>query len=128
MQFKTGGKTIRLDQLTDEIRALPSLAAVQGLSACGPSAAGDIEITVHTDGTALSAEDEQAVAGAIGRHLPDPQWGLSGEEKELAAILARSEGSLTVADLERALRLIARTRERPEGSATTPTVDGSDRE
>jgi hypothetical protein len=128
--FKTGIRALRLDQLTDEMRALPGLAGIRGLSASGPSPAGDIEITVHTGDVALSAEEERAVADAIARHVPDPQWGLSDERKELAAVLARSEGSLSVRDLEKALRLLARTLERqsPDAVAATPATYGSDRE
>lgn len=129
MQFKTGSKAVRLEQLTDEIRALPRLARIYGLSACGPSAAGDMEISVHVDDVALSVEEERAVAETIARHVPDPQWGVSTEEKELAAILARSEGSLSLADLERALRVLGRTLARPLDPRPAPTaIDGSDRE
>jgi hypothetical protein len=65
------------------------------------------------------------VAETIARHVPDPQWGVSTEEKELAAILARSEGSLSLADLERAFRVLARPLDpRP----APPAIDGSDRE
>ena len=130
MVFKTGIRALRLDQLTDEIRALAGLAGIRGLSASGPSPAGDIEITVHTGDVALSAEEERAVADAIARHVPDPQWGLSDERKEMAAVLARSEGSLSVRDLEKALRLLARTLERqsPDAVAATPATYGSDRE
>ena len=129
MQFKTGSKAVRLEQLTDEIRALPRLARICGLSACGPLPAGDTEISVHVDDVALSVEEERAVAETIARHVPDPQWGVSTEEKELAAILARSEGSLSLADLERAFRVLARTLARPLDPRPAPTaIDGSDRE
>ena len=128
MQFKTSGKAVRLDQLTDEIRALPGLAQIYGLSACGPSPAGDMQISVHVDDIALGVEEEHAVAETIARHVPDPQWGVSMEEKELAAILARSEGSLSLADLERAFRVLARTPARPLDATALPSDDGSDQE
>jgi len=129
VQFKTSGKAVRLDQLTDEIRTLPGLSRTYGLSACGPSAAGDMEISVHVDDIALSVEEERAVAETIARHVPDPQWGVSTEEKELAAILARSEGSLSLADLERALRVLGRTLARtPDPTRAPAAIDGSDRE
>jgi len=129
VQFKTGSKAVRLEQLTDELRALPGLARICGLSACGPLPAGDTEISVHVDDVALSVEEERAVAETIARHVPDPQWGVSTEEKELAAILARSEGSLSLADLERAFRVLARTLARPLDPRPAPTaIDGSDRE
>jgi hypothetical protein len=125
VQFKTGSKAVRLEQLTDEIRALPGLAGIHGLSACGPSPAGDMEISVHVDDIALSVEEERAVAETISRHVPDPQWGVSMEEKELAAILARGEGSLSLTDLERAFRVLART---PDPTRAPAAIDGSDRE
>ena len=125
MELKVSGKTVRLDQLTEEIRSLPGLSRIDGLSACGPSADGDLIITVHI-GAALTEDEERLVADAVARHVPDPQWGLSGEEKELAAILARGEGSLGLAVVERALRLIARTLELPKEATTTPAIDGSE--
>jgi hypothetical protein len=125
VQFKTGSKAVRLEQLTDEIRALPGLAGIHGLSACGPSPAGDTEISVHVEDAALSAKDRQAISEAIARHVPDPLWGVSTEEKELAAILARSEGSLSLADLERAFRVLARPL---DPTRAPPAIDGSDRE
>jgi len=129
VQFKTSGKAVRLDQLTDEIRALAGLARVYGLSACGPSPVGDMEISVHVDDIALSVEEERAVAETIASHVPDPLWGVSTEEQELAAILARGEGSLSLADVERALRTLVRTLERRPLEVTTgaPAIDGSDR-
>jgi len=128
VELKVSSKAIRLDQLTEEIRALPGLSRVQGLSACGPSRSGDFEVTVHVEGLALSADEERLVNGAVARHLPDPQWGVSEEEKELAAILSRSEGILSLADLEKALRLVARTlaQARPEVAGAITAIRGSE--
>lgn len=130
MAFKKSAKALRLDQLTDEIRALPGLAAINGLSACGPSPAGDIEITVHTGDAPLSAEDERAIADAVARHVPDPQWGLSNDKKELLPILSCAEGNLGLSDLEKAVRLLARTvdQQSPDAVAGTPATYGSDQQ
>jgi len=125
----TSAKAIRLDQLTDEIRVLPGLSGLQGLSAFSPTSEGVIEIAIHVGDAALSAEEERAIGEAIARHVPDTQWNASRESKELAAILARPEGALSPADIERALRILAMTigRVLPSPSASVPATDGSDR-
>jgi hypothetical protein len=124
MVFKTRIKALRLDQLTGEIRALPGLAAIHGMSASGPSPAGEFEITVHAGDAPLAADQERAIADAIARHAPDPQWGQSAESKELAAILARGEGSLRIGDLETAVRLLARVLERQSPDGAAPATHG----
>jgi hypothetical protein len=108
VELKTSQKGVRLDQLTEELRALPGMSDLQGLSARTLSATGETEITVHTAGRVLSDNEERAVREALSRHVPDPQWHASADERELATILSRSEGSLDVADLERAVRALAR--------------------
>lgn len=125
----TTDRAIRLDQLTDEIRSLPGLSGLQGLSAFKPTSEGVTEITIHAGDAAPSAEDERAIGEAIARHVPDTQWNASRESKELAAILARPEGALSPADIERALRILATTigRVLPSPSASAPATDGSDR-
>ena len=92
MQLKSSDKEVRLDQLTEEIRALPGLSRLQGLSASIDQVAGEVEIRVHVEAPALTTEEERAIAEAVARHVPDPQWGVSEEEKELAAILSRGRG------------------------------------
>jgi hypothetical protein len=126
VELKTSEKAVRLDQLTEELRALPGLSDLQGLSARTVSATGETEITVHTAGRVLSDDEERAVREALSRHVPDPQWRASAEERELAAILSRSEGSLGVADLERALRVLALMV--GPGRPEMMTIQGSDRE
>jgi len=129
VQVKTT-RAVRLDQLTEEIRALPGLSALQGLSAFGPTSEGDIRITVHTGDAALGAEKERTVGEAIERHVPDAQWNASRETKELGTILARTEGSLSLADIERALRILSTTVERrlPQTAAYALAADGSNGE
>jgi hypothetical protein len=122
--FKTD-RRFRLDQLTEELRALPGLASIDGLSACGPSAGGESEITVHVGDLTLSADQQRAIIDAIACHVSDPRWGVSAEKNELTAILARGEGSLSLLDVERALRLLARTVEQQSpGAAATAEIDG----
>ena len=107
MELKVIDKSIRLDQLTAEVRALPGLSEVQGLSACGPSADGTTVITVHVGDKALTADEEGLVREAVQKHAPDPSWGASKEEAGLAALLTGKEGSLTLEDIENGLRLLA---------------------
>jgi hypothetical protein len=116
---------VRLDQLTEEIRALPGLSRLQGLSACGPSASGETEITVHLENGALSDDQNRAIEETLARHLPDPQWGATVDEKDLAAILSRAEDSLATADLEKALRALTRIVDLQRPSAAL-TMSGSD--
>jgi hypothetical protein len=116
--------------LTEEIRALPGFSALQGLSAFGPTSEGIVEITVHTEGKALDDEQERAVAEAVERHVPDAQWNASQETKELDALLAKAEASLSLADIERALRILSTTVERrlPQTVVYALAEDGSNGE
>lgn len=126
MELTISGKAVCLAQLSDEIRSLPGLSRVQGLSACGPSSTGETVITLHVEGPALSAEEERSVREAVARHVPDPQWGVPKEESELTALLNRSEGSLSLGDVEKALRALARAVERgqPGMAAAAPVIQG----
>ncbi|HUS82226.1 MAG TPA: hypothetical protein VM013_03080 [Dehalococcoidia bacterium] len=126
MQLKTNDKAVRLDQLTEELRALPGLSGLQGLSARVLSSTGEIEIAVHTEGLVLNADEERAVMEAVGRHVPDPQWRVSADERELATILSQSEGSLGLAEIEKALRALARMVD--TGRPEMMTIHGSDGE
>jgi len=126
VQLKTNDKAVRLDQLTEELRALPGLSGLQGLSARALSSTGETEITVHTEGPVLSVDEERAVREAVGRHVPDPQWRVSADERELATILSQSEGSLGVAEIEKAIRALARMLD--FGWPEMMTIHGSDGE
>ncbi|MGA2284999.1 MAG: hypothetical protein ABSG55_01850 [Dehalococcoidia bacterium] len=124
MEITVKGRDIRLDQLTAEIRALPGMADIAGLSACGPSPDGETTLTVHCDEKALTPEIEQAVSEAVARHSPDPQWGATKEETDLSAILARKPGSLGLPELETAVRALAAlaTGKQAEAAAETTAV------
>jgi hypothetical protein len=128
VELKVIDTTVRLDQLTAEVRALPGLSRVQGLSACGPSPEGETTILAHVEGEALTAEEERSVAEAVAKHVPDPQWGLSSEEVGLATLLDSKEGSLTLQDIESGLRMLASLvmGERPDATTAFPASQGSD--
>ena len=130
MQLKVVGREIRLDQLTEEVRALPGLSRLQGLSARLDEAAGEVEVTVHVGAMGLTTEEERAVEEAVARHVRDPQWGASQDDRELVAMLSRAEGSLSLGDVEKALRAMARILDLrlPGAPATTPAINGSTRE
>jgi hypothetical protein len=99
---------MRLDQLSDEIRALPGLSRLSGISACGPSEDGETVLTLHIEGNPLTVDEEKAIAQAVAQHQPNAQWSASPEETKLRDLLERPAGSLTVADVETAVRLLAR--------------------
>ncbi len=130
MEIKISGKAIRLDQLTKEIRGLPGMAGLQGLSACGPSPEGEMTLTVHVDEKTLTPDVEQAVSEAVARHSPDPQWGMTKEELDLAALLASKEGSLGLQDIETAVRALAGlvTRGQAQATALTASIQGSEKQ
>jgi len=108
VELKVKDRQIRLDQLSDEIRALPGLSRLSGISACGPSEDGETVLTLHVEGKPLTAEEEQAITQAVAQHQPNAQWSASAEETKLRDLLGRPAGSLTVADVETAVRLLAR--------------------
>jgi len=128
VEITVKGKDIRLDQLTEEIRALPGMADIEGLSACGPSPEGETTVTVHCDEKALTPDVEQAVSEAVARHSPDPQWGVTKEETDLSGLLARKPGSLGLPELETAVRALAAlaTRKQAEATAATTAVQGGE--
>ena len=121
MELKIKDRQMRLDQLSDEIRALPGLSRLSGISACGPSQDGETVLTVHVEGKPLTAEEEKAIAQAVAHHQPNAQWSASAEETKLRDLLGRPEGSLTVADVETAVRLLARLLAPPADPFTRPT-------
>ncbi|MGD0766372.1 MAG: hypothetical protein ABR978_08750 [Dehalococcoidia bacterium] len=118
MELRVKDRQIRIDQLSDEIRGLPGLSRLSGVSACGPSEDGEILLTLHVAGEPLTSEEEKAIAQAVAQHQPDAKWGASAEEMKLDDLLARSEGSLTLADLESAVRLLAGLLAPPAGPFT----------
>jgi len=115
-------KQIRLDQLSDEVRSLPGLSRLSGISARGPAEDGEIVLTIHVEGKPLTNDEEEAIAAVVAQHQPDAQWGLSAEETKLIDLLGRPEGSLTVADLETAVRLLARLLAPPAGTLTITSL------
>jgi len=126
VEITVKGRDIRLDQLTAEIRALPGMADIAGLSACGPSPDGEIILSVHCDEKALTPENDQAVGDTVARHSPDPQWGVTKEETDLSALLARKPGSLSLQDMETAVRALAAlaTGKQAGAAAETTAVKG----
>lgn len=128
MEIKVSGKDIRLDQLTEEIRAVPGMTGLAGLSACGPSPEGETTITIHCDEKALTPDVEQAVSEAVARHSPDPQWGATKEETDLSALLARKQGSWSLPDVEAAVRALAAviTGKQADPTAAITSVQGSE--
>lgn len=134
MEIKVSGKDIRLDQLTDEIRALPGMTGLAGLSACGPSPEGETTITIHCDEKALTPGVEQAVSDAVARHSADPQWGVTKDETDLSVLLARKQGSWSPPDLEAAVRALATLVTGERAKATTAmtsvqmSVQGSEKQ
>ena len=130
MEITVKSKDIRLDQLTAEIRALPEMADIAGLSACGPSPDGETTVTVHCDEKALTPDVEQAVSEAVARHSPDPQWGITKEEADLSALLARQQGGLSLLDLETAVRALTAlvTGRQAAAIAATTAATGSEKQ
>ena len=118
MELKVKDRQMRLDQLSDEIRALPGLSRLSGISACGPSEDGETVLTVHVEGKPLTADEEKAIAQAVAQHQPNAQWSASAEETKLRDLLGRPEGSLTVADVETDFRLLARLLAPPADTLT----------
>jgi hypothetical protein len=101
-------KSIRLEQLSEEIRGLPGLSRLSGISACGPLEDGETLLTLHVEGPSLTVDEQRAVAQALEDHLPDEQWGLSADQKAIRSLLQRPAGSLTLPDVEELLRLLLR--------------------
>ncbi|MGD0114893.1 MAG: hypothetical protein ABSC13_02670 [Dehalococcoidia bacterium] len=128
MEIKVSSKDIRLDQLTEEIRAIPGMAGLAGLSACGPSPEGETTLTIHCDEKALTLDVERAVSETVARHSPDPQWGVTKEETDLSALLARKQGSWSLSDVEAAVRALAAviTGKPADPTAAITCVQGSE--
>lgn len=104
-------KPLRLDQLTDEVqKALSGKGGgsrIHGLSV--RSGDGGRLLVVHPAGADLDAGEEATVRQVVDAHAPNARWGLSADQKALAALLERPAGTLSTAELESALRLAART-------------------
>jgi hypothetical protein len=109
----TTRKELRLDQLDAEVRALPGLPPLAGLSARGPlDASGDTVLTLHLDDTLLTADQRRAIAEVIAAHIPDPDWALSDDRRTLRQLLARPTADLSLLDVARGFQALARTLER----------------
>ncbi len=109
----TARKELRLDQLDAEIRALPGLPALAGLSAQGPlDASGDTLLTLHLDEPLLTADQRRAIAEVVAAHVPDPDWSLSDERRALRRLLARPAADLTLPEVAQGLQDLARVLDR----------------
>jgi hypothetical protein len=87
----TARKELRLDQLDAEVRALPGLPPLAGLSARGPL---------------------DAIAEVVAAHRPDPEWALSDDRRVLRQLLAQPAADLTLLDLAQGVQALARLLER----------------
>ncbi|MDI6857081.1 MAG: hypothetical protein QME71_02060 [Dehalococcoidia bacterium] len=119
-------KPLRLDQLTDEVqKALPGEdvdSRIHGLSARFLDDGGRL-LLIHTAGADLDAGEEATARQVVDAHVPDSKWGLSADQKALAAILERPAGTLSTAEVEAALRLAARTLRLTEVPLSPPAYD-----
>jgi hypothetical protein len=109
----TARKELRLDQLDAEVRALPGLPPLAGLSARGPlDASGDTVLTLHLDDALLTADQRRAIAEVVAAHIPDPEWALSDDRRVLRQLLAQPAADLTLLDLAQGVQALARLLER----------------
>jgi len=105
----TARKELRLDQLDAELRALPGLPPLAGLSARGPlDASGDTLLTLHLDDALLTADERRAIVQVVAAHIPDPEWALSDDRRVLRQLLARPTTELTLPEVAGGLQALAR--------------------
>ena len=109
----TARKELRLDQLDAELRALPGLPLLAGLSARGSlDVSGDTLLTLHLDDALLTADQRRAIAEVVAAHIPDPDWALSDDRRALRQLLARPTTDLNLPEVAGGLQALARILER----------------
>lgn len=101
-------KPVQLEQLTDDVRKAIGATRIHGISARSLGD-GTALLVLHPVDADLNAVEQAAVRQVIAAHVPDKSWGLNADQKALAGLLDKPAGSLSTADLEASLRLIART-------------------
>lgn len=105
----TARKELRLEQLDAEVRTLPGLPPLAGLSARGPlDASGDTLLTLHLDDALLTADQRRAITELVAAHVPDPDWALSDDRRALRQLLARPTTDLTLLEVAGGLQALAR--------------------